>query len=71
MLLEPFGECAGDVVVALESVGASAASGSVLGIVVELVLALIGGGRVLASCVALVVCLSESEFNGCCVVLVW
>ena len=51
--------------------GASAASGGVLGIVVELVLALIGGGRVLASCVALVVRLSETEFNGCCVVLVW
>ena len=56
---------------ALNSVWASAASGGMLGIAVEWVMTLIGGGRVLASCVALVVCLSESEFNGCCVVLVW
>ena len=71
VLLEPFGECAGDVVVALDSVWASAAGGGVLGIAIEWVLTLIGGGRVLAGCVALVVCLSETEFDGCCVVLVW
>ena len=71
VLLQPFGECACDVVVALDTVWASTASGSVLCVVVKCVLALCGGGGVLAIRVALVVRLSEAEFDGCYEVLVW
>ena len=47
VLLQPFGECACDVVVALDTVWAGTASGSVLCVVVKFVEALCGGVGVL------------------------